>query len=536
MPRWSMLLCGATCWLVFVAGRVSAADADAAPDAAAALAARIDSLIFQRLADEKIEAAPRADDATFLRRIALDISGRIPAVADLHEFLDDSAPDKKRRAVDRLLDGPGYVMHFSNFWRTVMLPEAAVNIEVRPLVPAFEAWLRKRLAGDAPYDALVRELLTVNVDPRNAQNPLAAANELSPVGFYQTKELKPENLAAGTARMFLGVRLECAQCHDHPFDDWKRDQFWSYAAFFASLDRLGRGNQGDVEAIREEFDRREIEIPGTGKRVTPTYLNGERPQLALHASARATLADWMTQPDNPYFAKTVVNRLWGKFFGTGIVHPIDDFTAGNPPSHPELLDLLAREFAAQHFDLKFLIRAITASQAYQRSSEQTQPGQDNVHLFAKMSLKGLSPEQLFDSISQATGYFEPYGSRDATAMMGNGPRDEFLQLFDNSRDEIAEHQTTILQALAMMNGQFVADATSLDKSATLAAVAEFPQMTTGERLEALYLAALSRPPRPDELARLTKHVESAGSASDSKRALADVFWALLNSSEFLFNR
>jgi hypothetical protein len=472
-----------------------------------------------------------------MRRVYLDIAGKIPAVADLHEFLGDTAPDKRRKLVDRLLESPAYIMNFSNVWRSVMMPEAEADLQVRFLIPAFEAWLRKRLTDNASYDSLVREILTVTVDPRNAANPFQGQGDVTPISFYQAKQLKPENLAAGTARIFLGVRIECAQCHDHPFDDWKREQFWGYAAFFAGMERdAGSQQQGVLNSIRELFDRRELVIPGTGKLVKAAYLDGSEPKLKFRESARGTLADWMASGDNPYFAKAAANRMWGHFFGVGIVNPVDDFTADNPPSHPELLDFLARELAAHKFDVKFLIRAITASRTYQLSSQQTDSSQENPRLFARMSLKGLTPEQLFDSIAQATGFYEPYTNRDPFSMQSNSPRAEFVQTFDNSRDAVIEQQTTILQALAMMNGQFVADATSLEKSATLAAVAEFPQMTTSERLESLYLAVLSRTPRPDELEKLVKYVDEGGAAKDMKKALSDVFWALLNSSEFLLNR
>jgi hypothetical protein len=517
------------------AAQPAAASPDDAQDALR-LAEKIDDLIARTWKSEKAIPAGTVDDAAFMRRVSLDISGKIPAVADLHEFLEDSSPDKRQRLVERLLDSPAYIMHFSNVWRGVMLPEADSNLEVRFLVPGFEAWLRKQLSANAGFDKLVREILTVPVDPRLATNPFQPQAEVTPVGFYQAKQLKPENLAAGTARMFLGVRIECAQCHDHPFDDWKREQFWGYAAFFAGVERDQTAAQGALDAIREMFGSREVEIPGTDKKVVPTYLDGASPKFKFRDSPRNLLAEWMISDGNSYFARTAANRMWGHFFGIGIVNPVDDFTADNPPSHPELLDELAAQFAAHKFDFKFLIRAITASKTYQLSSQQTDKSQENPRLFARMAVKGLSAEQLFDSIAQATGYHEPFGSRNPQGMMNNTPREDFVRMFENARDSIIEQQTTILQALSMMNGQFVSDATGFEKSATLAAVAEFPLMTTAERIEALYLAALSRPPRPDEIERLLKYVDSGGAAGDPKKALSDVFWALLNTSEFLFNR
>lgn len=525
-----------------VAAQSAASPADDARDVLR-LAEKIDGYIAQRWKSEKVTPSGPVDDATFIRRVSLDIAGKIPAVADLHEFLDEKSPDKRQRLVERLLDSPAYIMHFSNVWRAVMLPEADSNLEVRFLVPGFEAWLRKQFSANTGFDEVVREILTVPVDPRLMSNPFQPQTDVSPVGFYQAKQLKPENLAAGTARMFLGVRIECAQCHDHPFDDWKREQFWGYAAFFAGVER-DQTAAGALDAIRELFGSREVQIPGTEKKVVPTYLDGDSPKLKFRDKPRSILADWMISQNNSYFARTAVNRLWGHFFGIGIVNPVDDFTADNPPSHPELLDELASQFAAHKFDFKFLIRAITASETYQLSSQQVDPSaakggekiKENPRLFARMSVKGLSAEQLFDSIAQATGYHEPFGSRNPQGLMNNSQREEFIRMFENARDSVTEQQTTILQALSMMNGQFVSEATGLEKSSTLAAVVEFPLMSTSERIETLYLAALSRPPRPDELERLTKYVDTGGAAGDPKKALSDIFWALLNSSEFLFNR
>jgi Protein of unknown function (DUF1553)/Protein of unknown function (DUF1549) len=517
-------------------GSALAEEPSALPDAAARLAATIDEHIARRWQAENVVPAPASDDASFLRRVSLDIAGKIPTVAQLHEFLDDTSADKRRALVERLLDSPGYVMHTANVWRGVMIPEADISQEARFLLPSFEAWLRKKLSDNTPYDELVREILTISVDPRLATNPLAMQAQVTPAGFYQAKQLKPENLAAGTARIFLGVRLECAQCHDHPFDEWKQEQFWGYAAFFAGLERAQDGPAGALGSVREFFDRRELAIPGTDKKVIPTFLDGQKPKLKFRASPRDVLTQWVVARDNPYFARTAANRIWGRFFGIGLVDPVDDFTADNPASHPELLDELARAFSANGFDVKFMIRAITASKTYQLSSAQTDESQKNARLFARASLKGLSAEQIFDSIALATGFYEPFANRNPLNMATGSARDEFVQLFDNSRDAVTEQQTTILQALGMMNGPFVTDATSLDKSATLASIAEFPLMTTSERIEALYLAALSRKPRADELARLVAYVDRGGAREDSRQALGDIFWALLNSSEFLLNR
>jgi hypothetical protein len=321
--------------------------------------------------------------------------------------------------------------------------------------------------------------------------------------------------------------LECAQCHDHPLDKWTRKQFWEYAAFFSGL----QSANNLFDPVKEAADRREIKIPGTDKTVGARLLDGTEPAWSPGTTTRATLADWVTASKNPFFARTIANRLWAHFFGIGILEPVDEPGEDNPPSHPELLAELARQLVAHNFDLKFLIRAIVLSRTYQLTSVATEPGQKDPRLFARMAVKGLSPEQLFDSLAQATGYREKAVTGRQVGRPGRTARAEFLARFA-SQDKRTEMQTSILQALLLMNGNFIADATSIDRSEVLAATIEAPFLKdSSARIEALYLATLSRKPRPEELTGLVQHVAQ----EDSKKALADIFWSLLNSSEFLLN-
>lgn len=518
----------------FAGVMVFACTATAAEVDAYALAAHIDKHIEAGWKAAKIQPTPIAGDAEFARRIYLDLAGRIPTVAELRAFQNDKSPNKRRQLVDRLLADRRYVTHFTNVWRALLMPEASASVQARTLVPQFESWLRKQLVRNAGYDKMVRELLTTPLRPDAMQMAYgnSRSEDTAPLAFFLAKELKPENLAASTSRLFLGVRLECAQCHNHPFADWKRDQFWSLAAFFAGVQRQNRGDF--VTPSRERMDKHEIVIPGTERVVQATFLNGKEPGFKPQVSPRQTLAEWMTAADNPYFAPATVNRMWAYFFGIGLVDPVDEMVgAEHTASHPELLAELAREFAAHKFDLKYLIRAITASKAYQLTSAAPEKFADQPQLFARRAVRGLSAEQFFDSVATATGYQE--GAR-ANARpfppANNSPRGEFLIKFANQSDKATEYQTSILQALTLMNGQLIADATSLERSETLAAVADAPFMDLKERLEALYLATLSRPPSPKELSRLTKFVETE---SDQKTALSDVFWALLNSGEFMLN-
>ncbi|HEY1338072.1 MAG TPA: DUF1549 and DUF1553 domain-containing protein, partial [Bryobacteraceae bacterium] len=497
------------------------------------LTTQIDRLIEAQWKAQSAQPAARSDDAEFHRRVYLDLTGRIPAASDVYAFLSDKSADKRSRLVESLLDSPRYAAHFANVWRDLLLPQDN-GPQVRSFRLDLEAWLRQQFRDNVGYDRMVRELLTTDVasDPDGEEQP-AELETPRPVAFYRANQLRPENLAAATARLFLGVKLECAQCHNHPFAPWKQQQFWEFAAFFAGLE-VKRGPGGRIFAVRDFPDRHTLHMAGSGKEVAARFLEGSAPKWTPAVSTRGTLAAWLTAEDNPYFARNAVNRLWSHFFGIGLVQPVDDFGGDNDPSHPELLDELARQFAAHDFDMKFLIRAITASRAYQLSSVAPKSGAGEPRLFNRMLVKGLGPEQLFDSIALATDYREPdrAGSRAARRA---SPRDAFLTRFAVSSEERTEQQTSILQVLALMNGAVVADATGLERGRTLRGIAEAPWLDSAGRVKAVYMATLSRPPRPAELALLVPYVEDGGPTRDRKRAIADVLWAVLNSSEFLCN-
>jgi hypothetical protein len=492
------------------------------PLSPAQLAARIDQIINAKLKAAGVSPAPIADDAEFLRRVSLDIGGRIPRAFEVRDFLEDTTPDKRQRVVERWLEHPAYVNNFANVWRDLLLPQVN-NQQVQLLIPSFEDWLRPRIRENMPYDQLIRELLTASPSMPNQRSRMRAKNlEPTASAFYQANELKPENLAGNTSRIFLGVKLECAQCHDHPHANWVRKQFWEYAAFFADVGSRTPGRQA------------RLKLPGTDKIIEARFLDGSQPKEESYRTGRAALADWITAPDNPYFARAASNRLWAHFFGIGIVEPVDDLSEQNPPSHPELLDKLARQFVANRFDVKFMIRAITLSETYQRSSTGKSGSEAESRLFARMSVRGLTPEQLFESLLQATGIRE-----DQKASMREMPdvssdRGKFAVRFAN-QEKRTQYQTSILQALTLMNGKVVEQATSLENSETLAAVVDAPFLDTAQKVEALFLATLSRKPNQEEADQFVRYVSTGGAKDDSKKALADVFWALLNSAEFMLN-
>jgi hypothetical protein len=494
--------------------------ASAIADDAARLSARIDELIAAKWEKGNIQPAPAADDAEFFRRIYLDLTGRIPSLALARDFLDDDRSDKRRRWADELLDGPDfadrYAARFATYWRSVLLAQA--NPQAAALGGRLEDWLRKHLRANTPYDALVRELLT---------SPGAA-------DYFTAYENKPENLAGSTARVLLGVRLECAQCHaDRSGGSWTQKQFWQYAAFFSRLPgpRI-EGNKLIQNTVVTDAPP-SIKMPDREESVAAKFLDSAEFEWKPGADPRALLGVWITRPDNKWFARATANRVWQSLTGTGLIDPVDGLGADdNPPSHPELLDELAREFVAHKFDLRFLIRAIVGSRTYQRTSRQTHPSQADPRMFARMSVRGLSAEQLFDSLAEATGYAPPAENTGEYAFgPSTAPRAKFLAKFPTQPDQPTEAHTSIQQALHLMNGRLSADAVSLEKSRALAAIADGPG-GPAERVERLFLVVLSRKPTEAEAKRLVAYVESGG---DKKKALADAFWALLNSTEFAVN-
>ncbi len=498
--------------------------ARAGPPDPADLADRIDRRLEAVWKADKVRPAPQADDAEFLRRAYLDVTGRIPRPADVHEFLADPSADKRRKLIDRLLDDPRYAVHFANVLRAELAPEIAANRGAGVFQAGFEAWLRQRLRAGVGYDVLVRELLTVPIaaEGKDTEPVLRDPERPNPLAFFAVKDARPENLAAAVSRTFLGVRLECAQCHDHPFAKWKQEQFWAQAAFFAGVRRQG---DGLFAPLTEAPDRRELTAPGGRAPQPAEFLVGGRPRWQPGQSPRAVYAEWVTAADNPFFARAAVNRVWGHFFGKGIVDPVDDFHDDNPPSDPELLDLLARAFAEARFDLPYLIRAIGSSRAYQRTSARTHASQDDARLPARVAVKALTGEQFFDSLALATGYRDEQDKGAA--------RRQFLTRFALA-GSAGEPETSVQQALTLLNGRFVAWATDPEQCPTLLAVTGTPGMTTEQRVEALYLATLSRKPTAAERERVGRFLAKADRKNEAER-LADVFWMLLNSAEFRLN-
>jgi hypothetical protein len=392
----------------------------------------------------------------------------------------------------------------------------------KPYLPGLERWLRRQFRNNTGFDLFARQLLAAPFEEISGGTDAA-----TPLGFYMARNGRPEELATATARLFLGVRLECTQCHDHPSGTWQRQQFWQLAAFFAGI----RYRNGDLSTPLREVNDWDLAIPRTDQVVTATFLDDSKPARRSGRLARAALADWITNPTNPYFARAAVNRLWAELFGLGLVEPVDDFRDDNPPSHPELLDELARQFVLHGHDVQYILRALTRTQVYQLSSVGPSPA--DARLFSRMAVKGMTPEQLYDSLVLATGYSPPAKSTRENAQ-ADVERGKFLALF-GARENRTDVRTSIPQALARMNGAFITQATSPASGRTLRAVIDGPFRDNAARIEILFLATLSRKPQADEARRMARYVEDESRRRNPGAALSDVFWALLNSSEFWLN-
>ncbi len=488
---------------------------------APAVAKFIDSRIDAKLAAEKVPASPACTDAEFLRRAYLDIAGVIPTAEQAKAFLDSKDPAKRAKLVDELLESPNYATHRADLWMGILVERTSDNRRVN--FDSMRKWLAEQFAANKPWNALVTDILTAT-GPQD-KNPA--------VGFYLSNNTV-DKMTDETAKAFLGVQLQCAQCHDHKFNDWKQTEYWAMAQFFMKVQVDGLKKDGQPGIVEAQNVRRGKmnPLPESAKTVEPKFLQGDNPTMAKSEPYRPVLAKWMTAPTNPFFARAMTNRVWSELFGRGIVNPVDDMVGQNLPSHPELLDALAADFAANGFDVKHLVRSICNSAAYARSSKPVAGNEAAAaHLYAKRTVKVLSAEQLFDSLAAVTKFQEP-AAKARDKMVKGAPqaaRDRFVSFFLAGAEMVnpVEYEAGIPQALKLMNSK----QTGTANPAIVRSVVGSARGT--EAIEKIYLAALSRRPSPAESDRLAKFLDAGGAAPD---ALGDVVWAVLNSSEFTLNR
>ncbi|SFH74309.1 DUF1549 domain-containing protein [Planctomicrobium piriforme] len=470
------------------------------------------------------------DDATYLRRVSLDLIGRIPSVGEIREFEADPSPEKRARLVEKLLSDPQDSAkvsplaseHLARAWRRVLLPPDSTGAAAGP---QFEPWLRSHFAKNTPYDQIVKGLVTARGEGSRDEQV-----------FYAAIGATPEAEATEFSRIFLGVRIGCAQCHDHPFAPWKKQDFWGMAAFFNGLkfgdnmvvdNRVTRvGNLNDDDATGS--------IVHEGKTYAAKVLWADQPiALSKDRRPRDLLAEWMTSKEHPTFAANAANRVWQALMGRGLVEAVDDLDLASADDRA-LAEDLGRQFAAADFNLRWLISGICRSEAYQCDSRASDGDVVGVES-GRRSLKALSPEQMFASLEQSL--LLPVSTSNQDAARHNGEMGQLVQRLDESIGRSPEEYTAgIPQTLLLMNGNMLARATDLERSHTLRGVVEAPFLSDDERIELLYLATLSRTPERQEQARLVAYVERHTEEQKRKAAFGDILWALVNSPEFALCR
>jgi hypothetical protein len=484
----------------------------------------IDTLVHAKLDRLHVVPSEVCSDETFLRRAYIDLIGLMPTAEDRVRFLNDSNPDKRSVLVDSLLARSEFLDIWVMRWAELLQIRTANGLSPKGL-QRYDAWLRDKVRSAVTIDEIARDLL-----------PATGGSFDNPAVIYFQTETTPSLIAENVAQVFLGTRIQCAQCHNHPFDRWTLDDYYGFAAFFS---RIGYKQAQDPRELTV-FNRKEgaIAHPIAGRSVTPTFLGGTAPTFEGDEDYRKALADWLVSPENPAFARNLANIVWSHFNGQGIVEPIDDARVSNPPSNPELLGALADRLVKFHYDIKPLIREILASRTYQLSTARNDSNRWDERNFSHQKVRRMRAEVLLDCISEVTETSDrfpgvPRGGR-AVQIPDGLVRNYFLTTFGRSNREKAcscevKITPTLSQALHLINGE------NTSGKITEGKVVEKLMAQLGKPTavaEALYVRCLSRTPTAAEAEKIATKL----SASPEKtKALEDLFWALLNSNEFLFN-
>ncbi len=504
-------------WLMFAAATASSI-CQAAEIAPIDISQRID----QRL---RINDDSRSEsDPGFLRRLTLDLAGRIPSIAEVHDYCGNTSESRRDEAIHRLMQSGIYHRNMATFWRRSWVPQADTR-EFAAVTDNFELWLAHRLRDGAKYDELVVEILTLD------QTKIARAGT-APVGFYDANLSKPENLAASSTRAFLGMNLDCAQCHNHPFSRWTREQFWQTAAFFAPPTMDG--------TLQAKAPR--IRIPDTELEYEPAFLTKAEiqfPQKLDSITLRRVLVDWMMQDQERLLAKNAVNRLWAHFFGEAIIEPVDDLSRGDAQSgeRADLLNEIANDFVVSGYNLNVVVAGIVGSKAYRLSSSaetttsNPAASTDSSPFYnGRTAVRGLTGEQLYDSLQTAAGL--PADRADVGGGDGRGRRRDFSSQFYVEQTHNAER--SISQALTLMNGSLVNELTSAKGNPLLASVLSSPFMSVDEQIDSIFIAVLGRPARDAEL-KMVKRTSDSFPDLAREQHMGNLFWVLVNSAEFNTN-
>jgi len=483
----------------------------------------VDHHVFKKLEQLQILPSELCTDDEFMRRVYLDVLGILPDPADTLKFLQDADPLKRAKVIDTLLERPEYAEFWALKWGDLLRIR---NVKVSPGgVHKFNRWLVAAMRDNMPYDQFARQLLTA--EGSTFVNP--------PANFYRTAT-DTNDCTETTSQLFLGIRIQCAKCHNHPFERWSQDNYYGIGAFFNRVQRKpGINAEEQVVWVARSG---EVVQPRTGKQMQPWLPLAGNAELTGEDDRRVAFANWLVRPDNPFFAKVEVNRIWGHLLGRGIVEPVDDFRDSNPPASASLLSALADDFVKHGYDRKHVLRTILNSRTYQLSSRKNEFNATDVKYFSHLNTRLLSAEQLLDAICRVTSVSEkfaglPAGTR-ATQLPSPDIENDFLKVFGQPARETAcqcerSSDSNLSQALQMINGPLVNGKVRDDKNRLRSLVAA--GKPNEEIVSDLYLAALCRQPSPPELAAATRHISNAG---DRMRGLEDVCWAILNANEFLF--
>jgi len=482
----------------------------------------VDEHVFAKLRELQLPPSELCDDATFLRRASLDIIGLVPTSDEVRAFLADTRADKRAHAVNALLQRPEYADFWSNYWGDHLNNTKQLLYNKGPYT--FTRWLYQAFRKNMPYDQFARELLT-------ASGPMFDA----PATSYFPLMKKELDLASITSQLFLGISIECARCHNHPLEKWTRDDFNGMAAFFSQVRyKNGTGPRNNERTLYVDF-KREFVHPDTKQSYLPKPLAAKTIVPPDGVDRRELLADWMTSKENAFFARAMANRMWRNFMGRGFVEPVDDFRDTNPATNEPLLKALAEDFANHGYDIHHLIRTITASRAYQLSSVPNPANRDDKMAYSRFFARRLTAEQLLDSISQATEVAEVFEGLYPGTHAAQLPEPEiesyFLEVFDRpSRQIVCERKQppTLNQALHLISGDTIQKKIT-DPKGLLARLRGRPAQ---EVIEELYLRTVSRKP---DAAETQLALTQIGKARSRQQGLEDVFWALLNSKEFIYN-
>jgi hypothetical protein len=486
----------------------------------------IDELALAKWKKLGLRPSPLADDATFLRRVTVDLCGRVPTADEVRAFLADTSADKRSKLIDRLLDSPDYPAFFAMRWGSILRNSNLAGADQAAY--AFHNWIKDMIARNRPYDEFVRGIVAAAGEWQEAP----AIN-----WYWQSRDDQLHQVAADTAQVFLGIRLQCARCHHHPYEKWGQADYYGLTGFFTRLGRKSFGQPPPYYASATVTTGEKN--PLTGKTPEPKFLDGIEPKFTPEDDPRHALVDWMAKPDNPFFARTLVNRLWGHFLGRGLYHEVDDLRDTNPPSNPELLDALAKDFIDHKFDVKHVIRLILNSRVYQLSAEPTPHNQNDRQNFARFYARRLLAEVFLDAVNQATGTRTNFSGVSTNARAVDLPHENFgsyfLDTFDRPRRVTGcecerSSGATLAQVLLLANSDEIENKIAAGDGRIAKLLKE--KKPIPEILDELYLTACSRYPTEAEKKRTLAHIERM---DNKQQALEDVLWAILNTREFLFN-